>query len=144
MKKTINEAQNEIINEFLFLENQEEKYNYLIELGKKLPLLEEENKKEENKVKGCQSTVWLIAEWHDSIIYFKAESDTVIVKGLLSLLIRILSEQKPEAILNADLYFIEKIGIPQLISVNRSNGLQAMIKQMKIYALAFQTKYEIK
>ncbi len=140
--KTINEIQNEIIEEFSLLENKEDKYTYIIELGKKLPPLDEIYKKDENLIKGCQSKVWLIAEWKDEHMIIKGDSDTVIVKGLVSLLIRIVSGQKTASILDTDFYWMTKIGMEELISVNRSNGVSSMIKQLKIYALALQAKHE--
>lgn len=142
--KTINEIQNEIIEEFSLLESKEDKYTYIIELGKRLPSLEEIYKKDENLIKGCQSKVWLIAEWEDEHMIIKGDSDTVIVKGLVSLLIRITSRQKATSIIHADFYWMTKIGMEGLISVNRSNGVSSMIKQLKIYALALQAKYETK
>jgi len=140
--KTINEIQNEIIEEFSLLENKEDKYTYIIELGKKLPPLEEIYKKDENLIKGCQSKVWMAAEWKNEHVIIKGDSDTVIVKGLVSLLIRIVSGQKTASIIHADFYWMTKIGMEGLISVNRSNGVSSMIKQLKIYALALQAKYE--
>jgi cysteine desulfuration protein SufE len=142
-KATIQELQDDIIESFSMLENKEDVYNYIIELGKKLPELPEEFKVEQNIIKGCQSKVWLVAhlDENDNLI-FQADSDTVIVKGLISLLVSILSGQSPQAILYSELYFIDKIGMKQIISSSRSNGFASMIKQMKLYALAFQTKLE--
>jgi len=133
--------QNEIIEEFSFLgEDRESTVFYIMELGQKLPELDEKHKVEENIIKGCQSTVWLHATLEENRIFFQADSNTDITKGLISLLIRVLSGQTIDDILNADLYFIEKIGMGQIIGSQRSNGLVAMIKQMKLYALAYKSK----
>ena len=138
---SIEEAQNEIIEEFSYLgEDRESTIFYIMELGQKLPPLEEKYKIEENIIKGCQSKVWLTAELVNDSVIFKADSNTEITKGLISLLIRVLSGQTLENIINADLYFIEKIGMGQIIGSQRSNGLVAMIKQMKLYALAYKSK----
>ena len=114
-----------------------DKYEYLIELGKSVPKISEENKKEENIIKGCQSKVWLHAEKQDGLVRFYADSDAIITKGIISLLIRIFSNQKPEYIINADTDFIDKIGLRQHLSPNRANGLNNMIKKIKFYAIAF-------
>jgi cysteine desulfuration protein SufE len=143
MAKSIQEIQDEIIDEFSMLENRDDVYEYIIEIGKKLPELPEQYKTPENLIKGCQSKVWLVASLdEENNLIFQGDSDALIVRGLVSLLIRVLSGQTPDAILNCELYFIEKIGMRQIISSSRSNGLTAMIKQMKLYALAFQTKIE--
>lgn len=142
--KTIEEIENEIVDEFSFFDDWQDKYEYLIELGKKLKAIPEEDHKDENKVKGCQSSVWLIAEKNNGSIVFKADSDSTIVKGLIALLIRILSGQSPDAILNAKLEFVDKIGLRQHLAQTRSNGLAAMIKQIKLYALAFNFASEVK
>lgn len=143
MAKSIQEIQDEIIAEFSFLENRDDVYEYIIEIGKKAENLPEEYKVNENLIKGCQSKVWLAADLNaENEIVFRGDSDAMIVKGLVSLMIRVLSNQSPEAILNCELYFIEKIGMRQIISSSRSNGLTSMIKQMKLYALAYQTKIE--
>lgn len=141
--KTIEQIEQEIIEEFSLFDNWDDKYEYIIDLGKKLPVLEDEFKKDENKVKGCQSTVWLVADYKDGKIYYKADSDAVIVKGLISMLIRVLSEQAPDEIINAKLDFIREIGMMSHLAQTRSNGLLAMVKQMKNYALAYKAKHEI-
>jgi cysteine desulfuration protein SufE len=128
-----------IIEDFSLLDTWEEKYEYIIELGKKLPVLEEKYKVEENMIKGCQSAVWLIADYRDGRVFFKADSDAVIVKGLVSMLIRVLSGHTPEEIIHAKLDFIEQIGMMTHLAQTRSNGLLAMIRQMKNYALVYKT-----
>jgi len=140
--KTIEEIEQEIIEEFSLFDSWDDKYEYIIDLGKKLPTLEERFKKDENKVKGCQSTVWLVADDKEGRIYYKADSDAVIVKGLISMLIRVLSGQRPDDIVNARLDFIREIGMMSHLAQTRSNGLLAMVKQMKNYALAFKLKQE--
>jgi cysteine desulfuration protein SufE len=141
---SIHSIQDEIINEFSLLEgDQEMTLFYIMELGQKLPQMKEADKTEENIVKGCQSKVWLIARMEEGRIYFTADSNTDITKGLVSLLIRIFNGQTPEAILNADLYFMKKIGMERFIGTQRSNGFAAMIQQMKRYALAFKTQKEM-
>jgi cysteine desulfuration protein SufE len=144
--KSVQEIQDQIISDFSMLDNNREYiYNYIIEIGKKLPDLAPEHKKDENLIKGCQSKVWLVAKMdNQERVIFEGDSDTIIVKGLVSLLIQVLSGQTPHAILNAELYFVEKIGLKQIISSSRSNGFVAMIRQMKMYALAFQTQLERK
>jgi len=143
MAKSIQEIQDQIIEEFSMLENRDDVYEYIIEIGKKLAELPEEFKTPENIIKGCQSKVWLIGKLdEENNLIFQGDSDALIVRGLVSLLIRVMSGQTPDAVLNCELYFIEKIGMRQIISSSRSNGLTAMIKQMKLYALAFQTKIE--
>lgn len=137
---TINELQNNVIEEFADFDDWMDKYALLIDLGNLLPPLEEKYKTESNLIEGCQSRVWLQADYVDGKILFKGESDAVIVKGIVSLLISILSDHTPQEILDADLYFIEKIGLKEHLSPTRSNGLVAMIKQMRMYALAFRTK----
>ena len=137
---TINELQNNVIEEFADFDDWRDKYALLIDLGNSLPPLEEKYKTESNLIEGCQSRVWLQADYVDGKILFKGESDAVIVKGIVSLLISILSDHTPQEILDADLYFIEKIGLKEHLSPTRSNGLVAMIKQMRMYALAFRTK----
>ena len=138
--KTIEETEQEIIEEFSLFDSWDDKYEYIIDLGKKLPVLEDRHKKDENKVRGCQSTVWLVADYKDGKIYFEADSDAMIVKGLISMLIRVLSGQTPDDIVNAKLDFIRKIGMMSHLAQTRSNGLLAMVKQMKNYALAFKVK----
>ena len=137
---SIEEIQNEIIEDFELLETREDKYTYIIELGKNLSPLATDYKVAENQVKGCQSTVWLHAYMQDNQLIFEGDSDALIVKGLVSLLIQVLSQQKPEDIAQADLFFIDKIGMQQYLTMQRTNGLVAMIKQMKWYAVAFQAK----
>jgi cysteine desulfuration protein SufE len=142
--KPIDQIQNEIINEFAVLDgDMEMTVFYIMELGQKLPVMREADKTEDNIVKGCQSKVWLTARLENGNVYFEADSNTAITKGLVSLLIRIFNHQPPEAILNADLYFMNKIGMERFIGTQRSNGFAAMIKQMKLYALAFKTKKEL-
>ena len=138
--KTIEEIEQEIIEEFSLFDSLDDKYEYIIDLGKKLQPLEDQYKKDENKVRGCQSTVWLVADYKDGKIYYKAESDAVIVKGLISMLIRVLSGQTPDDIVNAKLDFIREIGMMSHLAQTRSNGLLAMVKQMKNYALAYKLK----
>ena len=137
---TINELQNNVIEEFADFDDWMDKYALLIDLGNSLPPLEEKYKTESNLIEGCQSRVWLQADYADGKIVFKGESDAVIVKGIVSLLISILSGHTPQEILDAELYFIEKIGLKEHLSPTRSNGLVAMVKQMRMYALAFRTK----
>ena len=137
---TINELQNNVIEEFADFDDWMDKYALLIDLGNSLPPLEEKYKTESNLIEGCQSRVWVQADYVDGKILFKGESDAVIVKGIVSLLISILSDHTPQEILDADLYFIEKIGLKEHLSPTRSNGLVAMVKQMRMYALAFRTK----
>ena len=137
---TINELQDNVIEEFSDFDDWMDKYALLIDLGNSLPPLEEKYKTESNLFEGCQSRVWLQADYVDGKILFKGESDAVIVKGIVSLLISILSDHTPQEILDADLYFIEKIGLKEHLSPTRSNGLVAMVKQMRMYALAFRTK----
>ena len=134
---SINEIQDQIIEEFSMVDDWMDKYQMLIELGNSLEPLDEKYKTPQNIIEGCQSRVWLQADYNDGIIHFSGESDAVIVKGLVSLLIQVLSDHTPDEILNCDLYFIEKIGLREHLSPTRSNGLVAMIKQMKMYALAF-------
>jgi len=142
---SINEIQDEIINEFSLLDgDMEMTVFYIMELGQKLPPFAESNRIEANEVRGCQSKVWMTAELKDDSVFFSADSNTAITKGLVSLLVRIFSGKKAEDILNADLYFMKKIGMERFIGTQRSNGFGAMIKQMKLYALAFKTKMEVK
>src|SRR6185312_9254808 len=138
-KKTIEETEAEIIESFSLFDNWEEKYEYIIDLGKKLPVLDDKYKLPENIIKGCQSTVWLVAEYNDGNIFFKADSDAVIVKGLVSMLIEVLSGHTPDEILNAKLDFIREIGMMNHLAQTRSNGLLAMVKQMKNYALVYKS-----
>ena len=138
--KIIGEIENEIVEEFSLFDDWDDKYEYIIDLGKKLPPLEDQYKKDENRVRGCQSTVWLVAEYRDGRVFYKAESDAVIVKGLISMLIRVLSGQSPDDIVNARLEFVREIGMMTHLAQTRSNGLLAMVKQMKNYALAYKLK----
>jgi SufE protein probably involved in Fe-S center assembly len=141
--KSIQEIEQEIVEEFSLFDSWDDKYEYIIDLGKRLPGLEAEHKKDENRVRGCQSTVWLVAEYKDGKVYFKADSDAVIVKGLISMLIRVLTGHTPDEIINAKLGFIQEIGMTTHLAQTRSNGLLSMVKQMKNYALAFKVKSEI-
>lgn len=137
---TINELQDNVIDEFSAFDDWMDKYALLIDLGNSLPPLEEKYKTESNLIEGCQSRVWLQADYQDGKIIFQGESDAVIVKGIVSLLIQILSGHTPQEILDTDLYFIEKIGLKEHLSPTRSNGLVAMVKQMRLYAMAFRAK----
>jgi cysteine desulfuration protein SufE len=142
---TVNQVQDEIISEFSLLDgDMEMTVFYIMELGQKLPEMNAADKTEDNVVKGCQSKVWLMARLENDQIYFTADSNTAITKGLVSLLVRIFNGQSPDDLLNADLYFMKKIGMERFIGTQRSNGFAAMIKQMKLYALAFKTKIEVK
>ena len=134
----IEEVEKEIVEEFSLFDSWDDKYEYIIDLGKKLDFLEDKHKLDENKVKGCQSTVWLVADKKDGRIFYNADSDAMIVKGLISMLIRVLSGQKPDDIINARLDFIREIGMMGHLAQTRSNGLLAMVKQMKNYALAYK------
>ncbi len=140
MAQTIVDIQEELIAEFDLFEDWADKYEYLIDLGKKLPAMGEEWKTEENVIKGCQSRVWLHGEKNGEVVNFQADSEAVIVKGLISMLIHVLSGHSAAEILAADLYFIDKIGMSQHLAQTRSNGLLAMVKQMKNYALAFSAQ----
>ena len=137
---SINEIQDEIIEEFSGLDDWMDKYQLLIDLGNEQTPLAEQYKTESNLIDGCQSRVWLQADYEDGLIHFSAESDALIVKGIVSLLIRVLSYHTPKEILDADLYFIDEIGLKEHLSPTRSNGLLAMIKQIRSYALAFSMK----
>jgi cysteine desulfuration protein SufE len=137
--KTIKEREEEIIEEFSLFDDWEEKYEYIIDLGKKLEPLDEKFKIGENIIKGCQSTVWLVSEFKDGKVFFKADSDAVIVKGLVSMLIKVLSGHEPDEILNAKLDFIKEIGMMTHLAQTRSNGLLSMVKQIKNYALAYKS-----
>ena len=136
---TINEIQDEIIEEFSGFDDWMDKYQLLIDLGTELEPLDEKYKTESNLIDGCQSRVWLQADYEAPVVHFSAESDALIVKGIVSLLIRVLSDHTPQEILDADLYFIERIGLREHLSPTRSNGLLAMVKQMRMYALAFSS-----
>lgn len=141
---TINEIQDELIEEFELFDDWEGKYEYIIDLGKKLPKLADEYKTEENIIKGCQSIVWLNAYMEGDKLIFEADSEAIIVKGLVSMLLKVLSGHTPEEILQADLYFINRVGLSSHLAQTRSNGLASMVKQMKAYALAFQVIEENK
>jgi cysteine desulfuration protein SufE len=134
---SIASIEEEIVEEFSLFDNWEDKYEYIIDMGKKLPPLEDQYKKDENKIRGCQSTVWMVSEYRDGRIYFKAESDAMIVKGLISMLIRVFSGQTPQDIVQADMKFIDEIGMSTHLAQTRSNGLRAMIRQMKLDATAW-------
>mgnify|MGYP001043790775 CR=1 FL=1 len=138
--KTINELQDEVINEFSDFDDWMDKYQLLIDLGNEQEPLDEKYKTEQNLIDGCQSRVWLQADWVEGKIIFQAESDALIVKGIIALLIKVLSGHTPDEILDADLYFIDRIGLKEHLSPTRSNGLLAMVKQMRMYALAFKAK----
>ena len=140
---SIRDIEKEIVEEFGLFDTWEEKYEYLIDLGKRLPPLAEEFKTEANTVKGCQSTVWLTADYRDGIVYFLADSNTVITKGLISMLVRVLSGHRPDEILEAPLDFIREIGMTTHLAQTRSNGLAAMVRQMKNFALAYKVKNEM-
>jgi cysteine desulfuration protein SufE len=137
---TIAEIEKEIVEEFELFDEWTDKYQYIIELGQKLPDLDDQYKTEENKIKGCQSSVWLHCRQSDGYIYYEADSDSTFVKGEIALLIRVLSGQKAEAVVSAELKFIDRIGLRQHVAVTRANGLASMIKQMKLYAVGFQSK----
>ena len=137
---TINEIQDEIIDEFSGFDDWMDKYQLLIDLGNEQAPLDEKYKTESNLIDGCQSRVWLQCDYSDGLLHFTAESDALIVKGIIALLIRVLSDHTPQEIIDADLYFIDEIGLKEHLSPTRSNGLLAMMKQMKMYALAFKTK----
>lgn len=137
----IKEKQDEIISEFSFFEDWMDKYAYIIDLGKGLELIEERDKREENLIRGCQSRVWLVAETDsEGNMKFKADSDALITKGIIALLIRVVNGEKPETVAREELYFVDKIGLKEHLSPTRSNGLLAMIKQVKYYAIAFAGK----
>lgn len=138
--KTINQLQDEVIEEFSELDDWMDRYQLLIDLGNEQAPLDEQYKNEQNLIEGCQSRVWLQADYTDGLVHFQAESDALIVKGIISLLIQVVSGHTPDEILDSDLYFIERIGLKEHLSPTRSNGLLAMVKQMRMYALAFKAK----
>lgn len=138
--KSIDEVQNEIIEEFSMFDDWMERYDLLIEEGKDLPAIEEKYKKNDYLIEGCQSRVWLYPEFVDGRIYFKADSDAIITRGIIALLIKVLSGRTPDEIIDTDLYFIDRVGLRQNLSPTRSNGLLAMLKQMKMYAVAYKAK----
>lgn len=137
---SIKQIQEEIIDEFSMFDDWEERYQYVIDLGNSLPLIEEQYKKDENIIKGCQSKVWLYGEQNNGNVVFTADSDAILTKGIIAILIRVFSNQTPAAILEADTAFIDEIGLKEHLSPTRANGLVSMIKQIKMYALAFQAK----
>jgi len=139
--KNISDTQEEIVAEFELYDDWMDKYNYLIELSRDLPLINEKLKIRENLISGCQSKVWLNADYNNGQVVFTADSDAIITKGIIALLIRVLSGRAPKEILDTDLNFIDRIGLRQNLSPTRSNGLLSMIKQMRLYALAYHTKY---
>lgn len=140
--QTINEIQDEVIEEFLELDDWMDRYQLLIDLGEESDILEEADKTDSNLIDGCQSRVWLVCDEAGGRLTFRAESDALIVKGIVSLLLRVVSGHTPDEILDANLYFIERIGLRDHLSPTRSNGLLAMVKQMRMYALAYKTKLE--
>jgi cysteine desulfuration protein SufE len=137
---TIKEIQEEIIDEFSMFDDWMERYEYIIDLGKSLPIIEEQNKLDENLIKGCQSKVWLYSEIENERIKFSADSDAILTKGIVALLLRVYSCQKPQEILTADTNFIDQIGLKEHLSPTRANGLVSMLKQIKMYAIAQQAK----
>lgn len=137
---TINEIQDELIEEFDLFGDWMEKYENIIQMGKELPVIDGQYKTEENLIKGCQAKVWLHADYKDGKVLFTADSDAIITKGLVSMVIRVFSNHAPEEIVTADLYFVDKVGLREHLSMTRSNGLLSMIKQMKMYAMALQSK----
>jgi cysteine desulfuration protein SufE len=139
MKSTIKDIQNEIVEEFNFFPDWTEKYEYLIELGKKLPLINDQYKDEDHLIKGCQSRVWLHAENRNGMVVYTADSDAIITKGIITLLLRVLSGQTPQAILDEELFFIDQIGLTNHLSPTRANGLLSMVKQIKMDAMALRS-----
>lgn len=137
---TIKAIQEEIVDEFSMFDDWMQRYEYIIELGKSLPLIDEQYKTEDNLIKGCQSKVWVHAEEQDGNVVFTADSDAILTKGIIAILVRAFSNQSPKAILDADTDFIDEIGLKEHLSPTRANGLVSMIKQIKMYALAFQAK----
>jgi cysteine desulfuration protein SufE len=140
--RSINEIQDEIIDEFSMFDDWMQRYEYMIELGKSLELIDEKYKTDDYTIKGCQSKVWVFAELKDQFIQFTADSEAIITKGIIALLLRVFSGQKPQDILDAELYFIDQIGLKEHLSPTRANGLLSMIKQIKLYAVAYQTQIE--
>ncbi|RDC62332.1 SufE family protein [Adhaeribacter pallidiroseus] len=137
---TIDERQDQIIEDFALFDDWMDKYEYIIQLGKELPIIDEKYKTEENIIKGCQSKVWLHADYEGGKLIFTADSDAIITKGLVSMVVQVLSGQTPQDIVKANLYFMNEIGLQNHLSPTRSNGLLAMLKQIKLYALAYQTQ----
>lgn len=140
---TIKETQQEIVEEFALFDEWMDKYEHIIELGKDLPLIDEQYKTDENLIKGCQSKVWLHAALKDGKIIFTADSDAIITKGIVGLVIRVFSNHTPQEIIDADLFFIDQIGLQEHLSPTRSNGLLSMLKQIRMYAIAFNSKFEV-
>ncbi|MEO6546780.1 MAG: SufE family protein [Ferruginibacter sp.] len=140
---SIDDIQDELIEEFSLFGDWMEKYEHIIQMAKELPIIEDRYKKEENLIKGCQAKVWLHAGFKEGRIMFTADSDAIITKGLVSMVVRVLSEHTPEEIVAADLYFVDKVGLKEHLSMTRSNGLISMIKQMKMYALALQSTLNV-
>ncbi|GGZ44580.1 SufE family protein [Mesonia mobilis] len=138
----IKEIQEEIVDEFAMFDDWMQRYEYMIELGKSLPLIDEQYKTDENIIKGCQSKVWVHADMEDGKVVFTADSDAIITKGIIAILVRAFSNQEPKAILDANTDFIDEIGLKEHLSPTRANGLVSMIKQLKMYALAYQTKVQ--
>jgi cysteine desulfuration protein SufE len=139
----INEIEEEIVSEFSLFDDWMDKYNYIIDVGKAVEPIDEKYKKQDFLIKGCQSQVWVYPEYKEGKVFFKADSDALITKGIVGLLIRVMSGQEPQQIIDADLEFINRIGLKEHLSQTRSNGLVNMIKQMKLYALALKTKHEM-
>ena len=139
---SINEVQQEIIEEFSIYDDWLDRYQYIVDLGNSLSDFPPEEETDMNLIEGCQSKVWIIASYREGKVYFKAKSDAIIVKGIVALLIRVLSGRTPDEILENELFFIDKIGLTEHLSPTRSNGLVAMVKRMRMFALAFKTKYE--
>ena len=137
---TIKEVQNDIIDEFSMFEDWEERYQYMIDLGKTLPLIEDQYKTDDNIIKGCQSKVWVHANMDEDKVNFTADSDAIITKGIIAILIRVFSNQHPKDIIEANTDFIDEIGLKEHLSPTRANGLVSMIKQLKLYAIAYQTQ----
>ena len=138
MSSSIESIEREIVEEFELFDNWEDKYEYIIDMGKKLPPIDEAFRTEDHKIKGCQSQVWMHSELRDNKVYYQADSDAMIVKGLISMLIRVFSGQKPEDIVNAPVKFIDDIGMTSHLAQTRSNGLRAMLKQMKLDAMVWK------
>lgn len=141
---TIEEIQKNIVEEFSVFDDWMDKYNYLIELGRDLDPMEEKYRKGDYLIEGCQSKVWLYPELREGKVFFKADSDAIITKGIVALLVKVISGRTPEEIIDADLFFIDQIGLRQNLSPTRSNGLLAMVKQMKLYAIAYNAKQKSK
>jgi cysteine desulfuration protein SufE len=140
MAQTIQAIQEEIVEEFSLFENKDDIYNYIIELGKNLPAFPEEHRKDDNLIKGCQSKVWIFPTMQAGLMHIHGDSDSTLVKGLVSLVLRVYSDRQPSEIVNNDLFFIDQIGLKSLLSMNRANGLASLVKQIKLYALALQAQ----